>query len=303
MVKVLNLSNTLEESFEYPGHAIPLYIVLEELDDYLGSRWACHWLNDIELSIVVEGRLEVSVFDSELEHQSTVTLGPGDAVYIQPGRLRESVALEPGTRALQCLFPPTLFNALCGVRVYQKEVSPVLQSSVSHYVLDPENPHDSRMMACAFALLELPKYHPCYEIRSLGYVCEIWSDLTERIQSFGEGLRRDDAKGHMDRHVKDAITFVHEHYGERITVTDIATASGLSRTGCYACFKDVLGKSPMEYVNDHRLSMAAAQLASTTVPVNVVGVDCGFVSPSYFGKTFKECFGCTPGAYRKQHRR
>jgi AraC-like DNA-binding protein len=44
--------------------------------------------------------------------------------------------------------------------------------------------------------------------------------------------------------------------------------------------------------------MAADLLADSAKSIIEISEECGFSSPSYFGKVFREAMGCTPKEYR-----
>ncbi|MGH3402452.1 MAG: AraC family transcriptional regulator [Streptosporangiaceae bacterium] len=63
------------------------------------------------------------------------------------------------------------------------------------------------------------------------------------------------------------------------------------------------GCRPVEFVNQVRLSHAAALLATTGEPIGRIAGQSGFSSQSYFDRLFHARFGQTPRAYRDQARR
>ena len=298
-MKRLKLSTDLQEDFEYPGHSIPLYVVQENLDDYFESRWSLHWIDDVEISMVLEGSLDVTVYDFASDSNTKMLLEPGDTLYIQPGRLREQVALVPGTKTIQCLFPPTIFSKFYEAGVYQREVAPLLRSDINYYLFDKSDSRDAEIEGHVRDLLEIEDGGACYEIRSMSHVCEIWALLFGRIQEMERAADKVKVNERLEKSIKAALSFIRNNYDRQISVEDIANASMLSRTNCYAYFNDVLGKPPMKYLNDFRLEVAAEKLATTDSSAASIAAQCGFTSPSYFGKVFKERFGRTPFAYRR----
>ncbi len=64
-----------------------------------------------------------------------------------------------------------------------------------------------------------------------------------------------------------------------------------------------LGSRPVEFVNQVRLSHAAALLATTGEPIGSIAARAGFSSQSYFDRLFHARYGQTPRAYREQARR
>jgi transcriptional regulator GlxA family with amidase domain len=56
--------------------------------------------------------------------------------------------------------------------------------------------------------------------------------------------------------------------------------------------------TPSEFIAGLRLRHAAMLLATTTRPVADIAHACGFVSPSYFTRRFREAHGVTPREFR-----
>lgn len=85
-----------------------------------------------------------------------------------------------------------------------------------------------------------------------------------------------------------------------ISIDDMAKTACISRTECFRCFREILNKTPSEYLNEYRLAMAATLLSDTDKTLSDICYSCGFKSPSYFGKRFKERSGMSPKKYREK---
>ena len=111
-----------------------------------------------------------------------------------------------------------------------------------------------------------------------------------------------DAAGEIvaaDRLYEGTACVFHNAYKSSIKIDELASHAGISRAECFRCFKRYTGKTPIEYLNDYRLSQAANMLITTELSAVEIGLDCGFESQSYFGKLFKENYGATPLRFRK----
>ncbi len=93
------------------------------------------------------------------------------------------------------------------------------------------------------------------------------------------------------------IAFVKEHYKERITSKEVASA--LSFNQSYFCrnFKKNFGVNFTEYLNVYRLSIARTLLEQKH-SVTLVAYELGFQTPTQFSKCFKQKFGVLPSKYR-----
>jgi AraC-like DNA-binding protein len=83
-----------------------------------------------------------------------------------------------------------------------------------------------------------------------------------------------------------------------ITLNDIASHFGRSRSHISHLFKANAGCSLRAYCNELRLVDAAGLLQSTDLSVSEVAYQTGFDDVSYFIKLFREKYGTSPGKYR-----
>ncbi|THF80359.1 helix-turn-helix transcriptional regulator [Cohnella fermenti] len=92
--------------------------------------------------------------------------------------------------------------------------------------------------------------------------------------------------------------YLKENYASPLTLEEIAKQAGISKHYLCRLFQKAEQVSPLAYLRDRRVEAALAQLRTTDLPVQEIGRRCGFDSPSYFGKVFREYMGMTPKDYR-----
>ena len=98
------------------------------------------------------------------------------------------------------------------------------------------------------------------------------------------------------------IAYIHRHYADKLTLSEIAKAVGVSGREASRCFKKNIGQSPVEYLIAFRLNEAKKLLRESGLPIMEIGLRCGFSDSAYFGRAFRAAFGVTPGAYRMKER-
>jgi len=81
------------------------------------------------------------------------------------------------------------------------------------------------------------------------------------------------------------------------TVAEFCTAMTMSKSQLYRKTKTIWGLSPNELLNEYRLNKARLLLKSQRFNIAETTFDCGFSSPSYFTKCFKNKFGLLPASY------
>ena len=87
---------------------------------------------------------------------------------------------------------------------------------------------------------------------------------------------------------------------EELSVRDIADSASISESECLRCFRKILDTSPIAYLKTYRLQRAAELLETTSRKVSDIAAQCGFGEMSYFAKSFREIYRCTPSQYRSR---
>jgi len=104
----------------------------------------------------------------------------------------------------------------------------------------------------------------------------------------------------MQRIVRRAMAYIHEHYAKPFSRQDMARQLGLSERYLTRCFRKEMGITPVEYLNRYRLKEAKAMLG-TGANVTETALAVGFSSVSYFTRLFEKEVGVSPGVYRHNH--
>ena len=109
--------------------------------------------------------------------------------------------------------------------------------------------------------------------------------------------RRDDTRRAQSRIVKAAEDYALAHMGDRLYVTDLCKASGVSERSLEYAFKEIMGMTPVAYLTRVRLhrvrqALLAATVGSTTVSVEAL--NGGFWHFGEFSRAYKVCFGELP---------
>ena len=105
------------------------------------------------------------------------------------------------------------------------------------------------------------------------------------------------------RQVAKAVHFIHEHFRAPLSIEEIASATGLSRSGLTVAFRRELGESVARYIARHRAEEAARLLCETDLKTAEVAERAGYTSLEHLYRAFKRAADTTPARYRQQHRR
>ncbi len=100
------------------------------------------------------------------------------------------------------------------------------------------------------------------------------------------------------RHLVRAKDLADARYSERLTVSDMARAAGLSRAHFSREFRRTFAESPHAYLLTRRLERAAALLRNTDHTVAEICFSVGLSSVGSFTSSFTRTYGRSPTAYR-----
>ena len=100
------------------------------------------------------------------------------------------------------------------------------------------------------------------------------------------------------RWLMDARDYIHAHWTERPSLTDIARAGGVHPASLVRGFRAHLRCSPGEYVRRVRLEHARNAVVQTTRPIAEIALEAGFYDQSHFTSAFRKHFGVTPAQLR-----
>ena len=101
--------------------------------------------------------------------------------------------------------------------------------------------------------------------------------------------------------IKTVLTYIHEHYSEKIFIRDLARILNLNEQYFCRFFKKAVGLTPVAYINQYRIRRAVFLLEKTSLPVTDVCLECGFNNVGNFLREFKKQTGATPLQYRLNH--
>ena len=292
----LNLEANLHENVAYQDHIMPLSICIDHFDRYYHRERPSHWHEEIEISVLQKGQLEYQIFDNQATRQ-TVTLNPGEGIFINSSALHSAKALTPGTLLNTIIVPLPLFNLAPFNTIQKKYILPIIHSPLTYFAMKPADSPDREILSIIATICALSEASDAYELQSFELVCRLWRNLLTKFNQMKEQLGEGVTTVRYDR-VKQIIQFIHENYSHPITITDMSVAIGISRAECFRCFKESFNDTPANYLNKYRMSMAAILLANASLSVAEISTACGFQSPSYFGKKFRQYFHVTPKAYQ-----
>jgi len=107
-------------------------------------------------------------------------------------------------------------------------------------------------------------------------------------------------RNHNDELVASAQQKIESGYGEAGTIEEIIKDIPASRRNIVRRFKQVVGITPIEYLQQTRMEAAKKLLEQTDKQMSEVIYNSGYNDPKAFRKIFRKSVGMTPSEYREK---
>ncbi|WP_433752438.1 helix-turn-helix transcriptional regulator [Paenibacillus amylolyticus] len=109
--------------------------------------------------------------------------------------------------------------------------------------------------------------------------------------------QRQNATSSTEKMIEDAISYIHGHYMNPLTLDGLAKLYGMNTKRFSYLFHKYTGVRPIDYVIHYRMERASELLRSGSYLVRDVAISVGYTNPLYFSRVFKHKFGVSPSEY------
>lgn len=237
-----------------------------------------NWHEAVEFLYVIQGEIHILRGD-EIHH-----LQAGDIVAIDPYMLHAPLFPTEETDLFYVkVFPP--FYHECEIPFDGIGHTPVFRDA-----------EGTRLFKELIALYE-KRNSPLFIPRFKGILLLLVAHLFEHYATVSED-RHTPGKKQLSLMIP-AIEYIHEHFTEKPSVADIATAAHISESHLLHSFRAATGMSVLEYINYLRFLYAKTLFSTTALSCGEVAAACGFTSVSYFSKEYARRMGISPSAERR----
>lgn len=236
----------------------------------------------IEINYVKKGRCIL-----HLDNES-INFKEGEMMIINSNVNHKFEAGQKGTTLLQLEFLPDIFN---DVHFQTENAIPVSLFTTNNKVLKIIN--NIRIMRTVQRIVsELNVKKPRYEYLVVMYYAELLLLIYRYI---------DETKLASENNtiLSKAIHYIQANYKTPITISSLAEALGCTDRYLRHLFRNNLNIAPLDFLNQVRINKAIETLRNTDMSIKEVSYECGFNSPQYFSRKFKEQTGYSPRNFLK----
>lgn len=101
-----------------------------------------------------------------------------------------------------------------------------------------------------------------------------------------------------DRRVQQALTYIHQHLGDKIELDLLAAETCVSKDHLIRLFRQATSETPANYITRRKMEQAELLLTTTSMPVKNIATDLGYDDTSYFIRVFRKHSNMSPQEYR-----
>ncbi len=139
---------------------------------------------------------------------------------------------------------------------------------------------------------EIDRLYYCKTIKEVLQITE------KAVKKFEEFVHEDESVSRKE--VSRVKNYICHHYGETLNTEMLAGMVYLSPGYLSSVFKEETGVNLNRFIRDVRMKKAKELLETTDMKIVQVAKEVGFSNNSYFARSFREYFGCTPESCRKR---
>lgn len=142
-----------------------------------------------------------------------------------------------------------------------------------------------------------------WEMKKPGYLAKCRAELYGIISL----MQQEYAMGYMQKEkfsrIQPAVEEIHRGYaGGELSVSALSALCGMSPEYFRAIFKQQFGVSPLQYIQNLRITRAKELLVSGLCSVTETAYRSGFADQSHFSRVFKSAVGISPVQYLRGER-
>ncbi|WP_411335228.1 helix-turn-helix domain-containing protein [Ruminococcus gauvreauii] len=251
-----------------------------------------HWHKEIEIIYVRDGTIKLQI------PAKSFLLKKGDCIAINSNILHYA-ATDDCCQLHSLVFSQSLITGSNDSVFSKKYMYPLIScTSFDMCFVNSDGKQDIKdQFMTAFASLaeDMPGFE--FVVREkLSRICLfLYRQFEQEITNCDIALNQDNHR------IQTMLNYIHEHFAEQLTLSDISRTADIGERECLRCFRRTIQLPPMQYLLKYRIVQGAALLIQhPSASISEIAVLCGFDSPSNFAKMFRRFYSCSPREYRKK---
>lgn len=281
------------ETVAYNNPLFPAYVRYGTLSAYPDYSAVSHWHKDLEFILIKKGNMTYNV-NGEL-----IELSEGNGIMVNSRQLHYGFSPEHRECDFICvLLSPELLSG--NEWFYQNYIEPVIENTQYPYLYLGKEEWSRSILEkldklYSFFTVQLEQGLPYFELidEFLSIMKMLYENLD--VKNYGKTKASNELTS-----LKSMMTYIEEHFTQRITLENIASSGNCCKSRCSLLFKKYLRETPMTYTIRLRLRKSLAALLESDKSITEIAYEYGFCGVSYYCETFQKYYGTSPLRYRKE---
>ncbi|MBX9138612.1 MULTISPECIES: AraC family transcriptional regulator [unclassified Clostridium] len=251
-----------------------------------GSYTPRHWHNSIEILYITSGNLQVDI------GKYSYALKKDDCILINSGNVHSTRCIDGNTSILLQIPSGLLKRYIPNYKNHYFDLS--INSN------DGSNNENLNKIKEILKSMKDLKTYPC-EVGHLRFASLLFEFLFLLYNNFRITITNDKLN-HSNvslSNLEPVLDFTRQNYNKHISIKEVADVAHLQPEYFCRKFKQFMGQTYLDYLNEIRLSHIYMDLLNTKDSISNIMERHGFSNYKLFYKIFKEKFNCTPREVRK----
>lgn len=169
------------------------------------------------------------------------------------------------------------------------------------YILKKEDSEGIYNLAMQI-ISEMTEKKPGYQLSTRGLLLSLYIELyrIQNLKTVRAKCISEEERTSNTLVLTPALDYIEENYMESFPTETLAELCHWSPTHFRRVFSQIMGMSPLEYINQVRIAQACNMLCTTEDSILSISENTGFGSVSSFNRNFLQTIKMSPREYRRQ---
>jgi len=280
----------LKENKQHSSTLIPFSVYQCRIPEFYAGV-PMHWHREFEIDYILEGEGQFILGEEKY------VASKGDIVIIPPNVLHAAYATEGNILIYDALvFSHSILGTGSNDRSTAECILPIIngQLKITTLIVAKNN-----FQKCVKQIFESAEENsPLSDLLLKSELLRFFWLLEKE----SEIILKEEADVHYSELIRPALEYMAVHYGEDITVEQLADIAHLSKSYFMGCFKKATGIGAIEHLTQIRMKIVCDALVNSNEHIADLAYNCGYDNLSNFNRQFKRMIGCTPMEYRRRNR-